>query len=166
LDRCLEIQSHFVVQWAACQFEPVYCLSSQTGLRKINLKEGRCYWAFTKSVKITNLGKVRILISYENWLLSGEPVALATDRRDWEAIKIVSTYLLRSGTNAFYRDAKQHLRMESYQLRAMRGIIRHWYLVFLAHSFLLLNGLGSKLMKRLKTNLDAIGSNSRTMSKN
>jgi len=45
--------------------------------------------------------------------------------------KIVSTYLLRLGVDAFYRDAKQHLGSEDYQL-------------FLAHSFLLLNGLRSK----------------------
>ena len=90
-------------------------------------------------------------------------MALVTNRRDWEAVKIVSTYLLRCGIDAFYRDAKQHLGMGSYQLRAMKGIIRHWYLVFLAYCFLLLNGLRSKLIKRLKTNLDTIGSNSPAM---
>ena len=57
---------------------------------------------------------------------------LVTNRRDWAAVKIVSTYLLRSGVDAFYRDAKQHLGSEEdYQL-------------FLARYFLLLNGLGSK----------------------
>ena len=77
-------------------------------------------------------------------------MTLVTNRRDWEAVKIVSTYLLRSGVDAFYRDAKQHLGLEDYQL-------------FLAHSFLLLNGLRSKLVKRLKSNLGTIGQSSRAM---
>jgi len=131
--------------------------------RKINLKDGRCYWVFTKSVKIPKLGKVRILISYNNRSLSGDALALVTNRRDWKAVKIVWTYLLRWGIDAFYRDAKRHLGMESYRLRTMKGIIRHWYLVFLAYCFLLPNGLRSKLTKRLKTNLDTIGRNSRAM---
>jgi len=75
---------------------------------------------------------------------------LVANRRDWEAVKIVSTYLLRSGVDAFYRDDQQHLGSEDYQL-------------FLAHSFLLLNGLGSKLVKRLKSNLGTIGQSSRAM---
>jgi len=131
--------------------------------KKINLKNGKCYWVFTKSVKLPKIGKVRIVISYTNQQLSGDPMTLVTNRRDWEAVKIVSTYLLRSGVDAFYRDAKQHLGLEDYQLRAMRGIRRHWYLVFLAHSFLLLNGLRSKLVKRLKSNLGTIGQSSRAM---
>ena len=131
--------------------------------RKINLKDGRCYWVFTKSVKIPKLGKVRILISYNNRSLSGDALALVTNRCDWKAVKIVWTYLLRWGIDAFYRDAKRHLGMESYRLRTMKGIIRHWYLVFLAYCFLLPNGLRSKLTKRLKTNLDTIGRNSRAM---
>ena len=68
---------------------------------------------------------------------------------------------MRWGIDAFYRDAKQHLGLEDYQLRKIKGIKRHWYLVFLAHTFLMRNALNSKLIKRFKANISTIGQFSR-----
>ena len=129
--------------------------------RKIKTKKGHYYWVFTKSVRVHSLGKVRIVISFDNYQLKGDPLVLVTNRKDWEPIKILNTYDMRWGIDAFYRDAKQHLGLEDYQLRKIKGIKRHWYLVFLAHTFLMRNALNSKLIKRFKTNISTIGQSSR-----
>lgn len=129
--------------------------------RKIKTKKGCYYWVFTKSIRVKSLGKVRIVISYDNANLKGDPVVLVTNRKDWEPIKIINTYDMRWSIDAFYRDAKQHLGLEDYQLRTIEGIKRHWYLVFSAHTFLMLNMLNSKMIRRLKANLSTIGQSSR-----
>jgi hypothetical protein len=131
--------------------------------RKIKTKGGRYYWVFTKSLRVHSIGKVRIVVSYDNSGLKGNATVLATNRKDWEPVKIISSYEMRWSIDAFYRDAKQHLGLEDYQLRKIQGIKRHWYLVFLAYTFLMLNAMNSKLIKRFKANISTIGQSSRMM---
>ncbi|UCE05551.1 MAG: transposase, partial [bacterium] len=131
--------------------------------RQIKTKGGNCYWVFSKVVHVCSLGKVRLVISYNNHRLTGDPVVFVTNRKDWEPVKILSSYELRWSIDAFYRDAKQHLGLEAYQLRTDKGIKRHWYLVFLAYTFLMLNVQQSKLLRRLKANLSTIGESSRAL---
>lgn len=131
--------------------------------RQIKTKGGNFYWVFSKVVHVCSLGKVRLVISYNNNKLTGDPVIFVTNRKDWEPVKILSTYELRWSIDAFYRDAKQHLGLEAYQLRTGKGIKRHWYMVFLAYTFLMLNVQQSKLLRRLKANLTTIGESSRAL---
>lgn len=131
--------------------------------RPIQTKGGKCYWVFSKVVQVCSLAKLRLVISYNNPRLIGEPVVFVTNRQDWEPVKILSTYELRWSIDAFYRDAKQHLGLEAYQLRTDKGIKRHWYLVFLAYTVLMLNVQQSKLLRRLNANLSTIGQSSRAL---
>ena len=103
------------------------------------------------------------MISYDNPLFKGDPTVLVTNRKDWESIKILNTYEMRWGIDAFYRDAKQHLGLEDYQIRNIKGIKRHWYFVFLAHTFLMLNAMNSKFIRRLRANISTVGQSSRAM---
>lgn len=135
----------------------------QSAYRQIKTKAGKCYGVFSKVVQVCSLGKVRLVISYNNPTLTGDPVVFVTNRKDWEPVKILSTYELRWSIDAFYRDAKQHLGLEAYQLRTAKGIKRHWYLVFLAYTVLMLNVQQSKLLRRLKANLSTIGQSSRAL---
>lgn len=98
------------------------------------------YWTFSKALDLKGVGRVRIVISHDNEELQGEPAYFATDNLQWEPTRILNTYARRSKIEGFYRDAKQNLGLEDYQLRDLRGIKRHWCLVFLAYS-LLVRGL-------------------------
>ncbi|MBM3301203.1 MAG: IS701 family transposase [Deltaproteobacteria bacterium] len=98
------------------------------------------YWTFSKAVDLKGVGRVRIVISYDNEEFQGEPAYFATDNLQWESSRILNAYARRAKTEGFYRDAKQNLGLEAYQLRDLRGIKRHWCLVFLAYS-LLVRGL-------------------------
>jgi hypothetical protein len=97
------------------------------------------FWVFSKVLPMQNLQrqKVRIVATYEDQIqLSQLPNFYATNRKDWEPKRILSTYLDRWPTETFNEDAKGHLGFETYQLQNLRGIQRHWYLSFAAYSLL------------------------------
>lgn len=97
------------------------------------------YWAFTKVLSMKNLNRqrVRVVASYEDQLKPGHlPDFYATNRKDWELKRILTTYLDRWPTETFNEDAKGNLGFEDYQLRQLRAIKRHWYLSFVAYSLL------------------------------
>ena len=103
------------------------------------------YWVFSKAVDLKGVGRVRIVISYDNEELQGEPAYFATDRIQWESNRILTTYSRRGKTEGFYRDTKQNLGLEDYQLRDLWAINRHWCLVFLAYSLLARDPWGIKV---------------------
>ena len=97
------------------------------------------YWAFTKVLPMQNLhrAKVRLVATYEDAIeLSQPPTFYATNRKDWEPKRILTTYLDRWPTETFNEHAKGHLGFEEYQLHNLQGIRRHRYLSFLAYSLL------------------------------
>lgn len=99
----------------------------------------RLWWTFSKvmPMKALDRQRVRIVAVHEDQLrLDETPTFYVTNRRDWEAKRILSTYLDRWPTETFTEDAKGHLGLEAYQLRRLHGIKRHWYLSFVAYSLL------------------------------
>lgn len=107
----------------------------------------KIYWTFTLTVRIPSLGKVRLVISYENEKLTDTFVVLVTNCLDWEAKHIIATYLLRWPIETFYQDGKEHLGFDEYLMRHAEAIGKHWCLVFVAYSLLHLDCLPSPLAK-------------------
>ena len=103
------------------------------------------YWAFTLTVRIPELGKVRIVISFENAELTGTYAVLVTNRVDWTAQHIIATYLQRWPIETFYKDGKGQLGLDEYRMRDAEAIQKHWCLVFVAYSLLLLDCLPASL---------------------
>ncbi len=79
-------------------------------------------------------------------------------------MKILSTYAQRWPIETFYRDAKQNLGLENCELRLLRGIRRHWDLVFLAYTLLQIESLSGPLSKWIKSNVVTIGGKCRIAS--
>jgi hypothetical protein len=99
----------------------------------------RLWWAFSKVMPMQSLHRqpVRIVAAYTDELkLDQTPTFYAANRRDWEAKRILTTYLDRWPTETFNENVKGCLGFEDYQLRKLRGIKRHWYLSFVACSLL------------------------------
>ncbi len=107
----------------------------------------KTYWTFSLTVRIPSLGKVRLVISYENSKLTDTYVVLVTNALDWEAKRIISTYLLRWPIETFYQDGKEQLGLDEYLMRSAKAIGKHWCLVFVAYSMLHLDCLPSPLAK-------------------
>jgi len=103
------------------------------------------YWTFTLAVRIPGLGKVRLVISFENAKLTGTYAVLVTNRVDWTAQRIIATYLQRWPIETFYQDGKAHLGLDGYRMRDAEAIQKHWCLVFVAYSLLHLDCLPASL---------------------
>lgn len=103
------------------------------------------YWTFTLTVRIPDLGKVRLVISFENAELTGTYAVLVTNRVDWMAQRILATYLQRWPIETFYQDGKGQLGLDEYRMRDAEAIQKHWCLVFVAYSLLLLDCLSPSL---------------------
>ena len=126
--------------------------------RKVKVGE-KSYWCFTRSLRVPGLGKVRLVISFENPELTGTYAVLVTNRTDWSAKQILTTYLQRWPIETFYQDSKGHLGLDKYRMRSAEAIQKHWCLVFVAYSLLhlaclppsLISGSGKLLSHPIKT---------------
>ena len=115
------------------------------------------YYCFSKNVHIPALGKVRLIISFDNPDLTGTCAVLVTNHLSWSAKKIIATYLLRWPIETFYQDAKQQLGLNEYRLRTAKAIEKHWCLVFVAYSFLHLDCLPPSPRHQVLTLIKTIG---------
>jgi hypothetical protein len=98
--------------------------------------EKRKYWCFSKSVQVHEWEKLRIVISYDNEELEGEPIYLVTNKKQWvQPQKIVQLYMMRDPIEHLIRDGKQELGLEDCQQRKEDGVRKHWELSFTAHTF-------------------------------
>jgi len=71
--------------------------------------------------------------------------------------KIIDRFGLRWGIEDFYRDAKDNLAFDQYQVRNMKVIKRHRHLVFLAYTFLVFSKLKGSFSKFFKAKAKTIG---------
>lgn len=109
--------------------------------------DDKTYWCFTFAVRIPGLGKVRLVISFENAELTGTYAILVTNRLDWTAKRTIATYLQRWPIETFYQDSKGHLGLDEYRMRNAEAFGKHWCLVFVAYSLLHLDCLSASLNK-------------------
>ena len=128
----------------------------------VKTKEGeRVFFTYAKNVTLkSHHQRVRVVLSYED-KIEGEPKVLATNRLNWDVKTILETYLLRWSIDAFYRDAKQELGLEDYEVRKLSGTKRHWLMVFLADTLLQLGLKSSPLVEYVKGGFRTAGSTCR-----
>ena len=117
------------------QVEKLVELIPSTAFRPVHAGE-RTYWCFTLSCRIPEIGKVRLVISFEDEELTGTYAVLVTNRTDWTAKKMLEKYLQRWPIETFYWDGKQNLGLDEYRMRTFEAIQAHWCLVFVAYSIL------------------------------
>ncbi len=103
----------------------------------------RRYGCFSVCTRLSGIGKVRLVISFQSADLSGSYPVLGTNCTGWSAKQTLSTYLQRWTIETFYRDGKQRLGLDQYRVRSLSAMQSHWCLVFVAYSLLHLAGLPS-----------------------
>ncbi|MHB8628891.1 MAG: IS701 family transposase [Aggregatilineales bacterium] len=123
--------------------------------RRVVVKDST-YWCFTLTVRLPSLGKVRLVVSFDNPQLKGTYALLVTNRLDWSAHHILSLYLQRWPVETFYQDSKTFLGLDTYRMRSAEAIGKQWCLVFVAYSFLHLDCLAVSLTES-KLPLKTIG---------
>jgi hypothetical protein len=126
------------------QVQDVVPLIPATAYRPVTVND-TTYWCFTLTVRLPNLGKVRLVVSFDNPELKGTYALLVTNRLDWTVQRMLSTYLQRWPIETFYQDGKTCLGLDTYRMRRAEAIGKHWCLVFVAYSFLHLDCLAASL---------------------
>jgi SRSO17 transposase len=114
-------------------------------------------WSFPHTLRMHKVGRVKVVISFLKCSLKDNPFYLVTNKKEWPMEKILACYLKRWPIETFYRDAKQHLGLEDCEMRLMKGIRRHWSLLFLAYTLLQTNSTKGSLYRWLKANVVTIG---------
>mgnify|MGYP003969356209 FL=1 len=122
------------------QVQDLMPLIPQSAYQPVTVDD-KTYWCFTITVRVSKLGKVRIVISFDNVELKGSYAILVTNRLDWSAQQIITIYLQRWPIETFYQDGKGHLGLDEYRMRNAEAFGKHWCLVFVAYSFLHLDCL-------------------------
>jgi Transposase DDE domain len=126
--------------------------------------ERRKYWCFSKCLMVHKWRKLRVVISYDNEQLEGEPIYLITNRTHWvQPQKIVQLYMMRDPIEHLIRDGKQEIGLEDSQQRNEDGVRKHWELSFAAHTFLELGLEVPNLPGVPAVRLETIGQKSRVM---
>jgi len=82
-----------------------------------------------RQVWVRGLGSYRIIIDPET------EEHVITNNTKLSPEKVVSYYDLRWKIDEFYREAKDNIGFDQFQVRKDSSIKRHWYLVFLAYTF-------------------------------
>ncbi len=103
-------------------------------------KKKHVFYCYAANLKMRSLDgrRVRIVVSYDNKELNGDPHFYCTNRLDWNIYQILSLYARRWRVDVFYRESKQNLGLEDYEVRKIRGARRHIQMVFTAHVLLVL----------------------------
>lgn len=135
--------------------EELIKLIPPSAYKAVSVNEETTYWAFSFTAQIATLGKVRLVISFDNKQCIGNGAILVTRQINWEAKRVILTYCCRFQIEVFYKDAKQQLGFSDYQCRSQPAIEKHWYMVFCAYSFLKLDMLQAPVyqtwQRKLKT---------------
>jgi hypothetical protein len=132
------------VQLRSGKFDSVEALGNS--LQKENFKPvevetrlgvKRTYWVFATNTKVKFWKKLRIVISYDNPDMEGEPRYFITNKLNWiQAQKILQMYMYRDPIEHLFRDEKQELGLEDCQQRKKQAVLKFWELSFVAHTFL------------------------------
>jgi len=101
--------------------------------RKVNVK-GEAFTVCGLEAWMPKAGDVKLVVSRE---MDGFHFYV-TSRLDWSSRRVLEAYKVRQTIDVFYRDVKQNLGLEEYQVRKGRGAITHWHLVFTAYTLLTL----------------------------
>lgn len=105
-------------------------------------------------VWMPRIGVVRLVVSKEQ---DGFHFYV-TNRLDFSARQVLLAYKVRHRIEEFYRDVKQNLGLEAYQMRRGRGAIIHWHLVFCAYTLLtILKKSAIEADRRLARSLATLG---------
>jgi hypothetical protein len=116
------------------------------GFRKSRVRcrngEIKDYWTFTQVVRLRKYGRKRLVISYENDLLTEGCHFLITDARHWESTRILETWSYRWSCEIFHEFGKQLVGLESAQVRNEEPVKRHLRLSCVSQSILQRTSVG------------------------
>lgn len=114
------------------------------------LKEDKSFLTYSFPAKLKDLpGKFLIIVSIGKWN-KDDPKAVhifVSNHLSYSPAQIISKYILRWGIECIFRDLKENVAFDHYQVRSLKSIARHWHLAALAYTFLLISKLNGSFSK-------------------
>ena len=105
---------------------------------KAVIRNGKAYFIHTKEVSVRQVGKVKLVISYKQGDEENIKIYMSSLLEKTEE-ELAGILIKRWDVECWHRDAKQHLGLESYQLRKYRGVRNVVTAVLVAYTLLVLN---------------------------
>jgi hypothetical protein len=96
----------------------------------------KTYWTFTKVIRVSKLGKQRLVISFKTKKLSGRAKRYVSNNRQASAGEILQIGRHRWPIEPFYEVSKGFLGLDQYELRDFTSVEKHWALVFFAYTII------------------------------
>ena len=147
-NRCILVDDNWV------QLKNFYHTIPHENFKRIDetIEENQYKWYYATNVTMKNAGCVRVVILKKR--KNGKRFkVLVTNNCKLLGITILKYYKVRWDIEVFYRDCKQHLGLEEYQMRKLDAVVIHLHLVFLLYTLLKnvwCNSLLQKILKGIK----------------
>ena len=126
---------------------------------ELKIKEGVGYFIYTKPVSIRGIGKVKLIVSYKSGDEENTKIYI-TDLLEASNEELIELLVCRWKVECWHRDAKQHLGLEEYQVRKVRGIHVVVLAILVAYTILILSqtrGILARIPLVFKRGLQTIG---------
>ena len=104
----------------------------------------KSFYTYAFKSKLKNLeGKFRIVVAIGKWD-KDDPKDVhiyVSNHLSYSAEDTLKKYALRWGIECIFRDLKENVAFDHYQVRSIKAITRHWHLASLAYTFLMVSKL-------------------------
>lgn len=124
------------------------------------LKEYRSFYTYSFTTKLKDLpGKFLIVIAIGKWNKDDpkDVHIFVSNHLSYSPLQIISKYALRWSIECIFRDLKENVAFDHYQVRSLKSISRHWHLACLAYSFLLISKFNGSFSRIFLTKPKTMG---------
>jgi Transposase DDE domain len=117
---------------------------------------GKTYWVVDLVLDLNGLEAQRVLISKD--AVFAKPVFLTTNNSNFGTKFVLGLYAKRFAIEVFFKDAKQHLKLETFQCRTLPKWKLHFTLLQLIHWTIQRRNSISKTIRKIRDSVDKITS--------
>lgn len=160
-DRLISFKGKWMHANELVKFIPLDKLKAVTAPN--SSKETKSFLTYSFISKIKGIdSKVKIVVAIGKWNDNDlkDVHVFVTNHLAYSADQVIHKYTLRWGIEWIFRDLKENVYFDHYQVRSIKAISRHWHLAALAYSFLYWSKVNGYLSKNFSSS-----SKSKTMGK-
>ena len=149
VDRLISFRGKWIRAGELVKLIPMHKFKHLVTVPNANNEKRSFYtYCFKSKLKGVN-GNFLFVVSIGSWNNSDPKNVhvFASNHLSLSPHKLLQNYALRWGIECIFRDLKDHLNFDHYQVRSIHAINRHWHLVALAYSFLLICSLNGSFSR-------------------
>ncbi|MEW6687393.1 MAG: IS701 family transposase [Candidatus Edwardsbacteria bacterium] len=123
-------------------------------------KKNKSFYTYSFTAKLKDLpGKFLIVIAIGKWSKDDpkDVHVFVSNHLSYSPLQVISKYALRWSIECIFRDLKENVAFDHYQVRSLKSISRHWHLASLAYTFLLICKLNGSFSKTFAQQPKTIG---------